>query len=127
MHTVIETDAYQRSAIASGVSEQERLEISNYISANPTAGEVMKGTGGARKIRFAGRGKGKRGGYRVITYYADEDVPVFLLDLFAKGDAVNLTKAERNELREILASLVDDYRASVKDKVAVLGKQTKAG
>jgi hypothetical protein len=127
MHTVIETEAYQRSAIASGVSEQERLEISNYISANPTAGEVMKGTGGARKIRFAGRGKGKRGGYRVITYYADEDVPVFLLDLFAKGDAVNLTKAERNELREILASLVDDYRASVKDKVAVLGRQTKAG
>jgi hypothetical protein len=63
----------------------------------------------------------------VITYYADEDVPVFLLDLFAKGDAVNLTKAERNELREILASLVDDYRASVKNKVAVLGKQTKAG
>lgn len=63
----------------------------------------------------------------MITYYADEDVPVFLLDLFAKGDAVNLTKAERNELREILASLVDDYRASVKNKVAVLGKQTKAG
>jgi hypothetical protein len=127
MHAVIETEAYQRSAIASGVSEQERLEISNYVSANPTAGEIMKGTGGARKIRFAGRGKGKRGGYRVITYYADEDVPVFLLDLFAKGDAVNLTKAERNELREVLASLVDDYRASVKDKVAVLGKQAKAG
>jgi hypothetical protein len=127
MHAVIETEAYQRSAIASGVSEQERLEISNYVSANPTAGEIMKDTGGARKIRFAGRGKGKRGGYRVITYYADEDVPVFLLDLFAKGDAVNLTKAERNELREVLASLVDDYRASVKDKVAVLGKQAKAG
>jgi hypothetical protein len=126
MHTVIETEAYQRSAIASGLSEQERLEISNYVSANPSAGVIMKGTGGARKIRFAGRGKGKSGGYRVITYYAADDVPVFLLDLFAKGDAVNLTKAERNELREILASLVDDYRASTKKRVATPGK-TKAG
>jgi hypothetical protein len=124
---VIETEAYQRSAIASGVSEHERLDISNYVSANPSAGEIMKGTGGARKIRFAGRGKGKRGGYRVITYYAADDVPVFLLDLFAKGDAVNLTKAERNELKGVLASLVDDYRASVKRKVAALGSQIKAG
>jgi hypothetical protein len=86
----------------------------------------MKGTGGARKIRFAGRGKGKRGGYRVITYYAADDVPVFLLDLFAKGDVVNLTKAERNELRGVLASLADDYRTSVKRKLAALGSQTKA-
>ena len=45
MHTVIETEAYQRSAIASGLSEQERLEISNYVSANPSAGVIMKGTG----------------------------------------------------------------------------------
>jgi hypothetical protein len=126
MHTVIETEAYQRSAIASGVSKQERLDISNYVSANPSAGEIMKGTGGARKIRFAGRGKGKRGGYRVITYYAADDVPVFLLDLFAKGDVVNLTKAERNEVRGVLASLADDYRASVKHKVAALESQTKA-
>jgi hypothetical protein len=125
MHAVIETDAYQRSAIESGVSEPERLAIADYISANPDAGELMKGTGGARKVRFAGRGKGKSGGYRVITYYAADDVPVFLLDLFAKGDKVNLTKAERNELREILATLVDDYRASVKDRVAEL--DSKAG
>jgi hypothetical protein len=126
MHTVVETEAYQRSAIAAGVSEAERLEISNYISANPAAGDMMQGTGGARKVRFAGRGKGKRGGYRVITYYAAEDVPVFLLDLFAKGDVVNITKAERNQLKEILASLVDDYRASTRTKVSVL-REGKAG
>jgi hypothetical protein len=126
MHTVIETEAYQRSVIAAGLSDEEKLEIANYISANPTAGDIMQGTGGARKVRFAGRGKGKRGGYRVITYYAAEDVPVFLLDLFAKGDAVNLTKAERNELKEILASLVDNYRASIRAKVAVL-REGKAG
>jgi hypothetical protein len=98
MHAVIETESYANSVRAAGLTEQERLQISNYISANPTAGDLMQGTGGARKVRFAGRGKGKSGGYRVVTYYAADDVPVFLLDLFAKGDKVNLTKAERNQL-----------------------------
>ncbi|MCX7304421.1 MAG: hypothetical protein NTV73_08780 [Hyphomicrobiales bacterium] len=36
-------------------------------------GDIMPGTGGARKLRFAGRGKGKSGGYRIITFYADAD------------------------------------------------------
>lgn len=121
MHAVIETDAYQGSAMAAGLSEKERQDICNYISANPSAGDIMPGTGGARKVRFAGRGKGKSGGYRVVTFYAADDVPVFLLDLFAKGDKVNLTKAERNELRDVLSTLIADYRESVKDKVQNLG------
>jgi hypothetical protein len=78
----------------------------------------MEGTGGARKIRFAGRGKGKSGGYRVVTYFGGNDVPVFLLGLFSKGERANLSKAERNELRKELASIAADYRASVKDRVA---------
>ena len=123
MHAVIETDAYLGSAIAAGLTDKDRQDICNYISANPGAGVLMQGTGGARKVRFAGRGKGKSGGFRVITYYAAEDVPVFLLDLFAKGDKVNLTKAERNELREVLSTLVQDYREAVKDKVKDLGEK----
>jgi hypothetical protein len=51
------------------------------IGSEPQKGERMEGTGGARKIRFAGRGKGKSGGYRAISYFAGEDVPVFLLAL----------------------------------------------
>ena len=123
MHAVIETDAYLGSAIAAGLTDKDRQDICNYISANPGAGVLMQGTGGARKVRFAGRGKGKSGGFRVITYYAAEDVPVFLLDLFAKWDKVNLTKAERNELREVLSTLVQDYREAVKDKVKDLGEK----
>jgi hypothetical protein len=46
---------------------------------------LIPGTGGARKVRFAGRGKGKSGGYRVITFYSGPEVPVFLITLFAKG------------------------------------------
>ena len=105
MHTVIETPAYLASAKDEGLSEDERTAIVSYLAENPDAGDVMTGTGGARKLRFAGRGKGKSGGFRVITFYAEEDIPVFLLDIYGKGRQANLSKAERNELRDILTAL----------------------
>jgi hypothetical protein len=77
----------------------------------------LKAAGGARKIRFRGRGKGKSGGYRVIAFYTGEDVPVFLLNVFAKGDKVDLSQAERNELRMELAGLAEDYREGVRRHV----------
>ena len=46
----------------------------------------------------------------MITYYGGPDLPVFLMAVFAKGERANLTKAERNELREVLASLAVEYR-----------------
>ncbi len=52
---------------------------------NPRAGVQIAGTGGARELRVAGRGRGKGGGYRVITFYSGEDVPVFLPTLYSKG------------------------------------------
>ncbi len=81
------------------------------------AGDLIQGTGGARKVRFAGRGKGKSGGYRVITFYAGERLPVFLLALYAKGERANLTKAERNELRSTLGSIVETDRKGVRRRV----------
>jgi hypothetical protein len=119
MHSVIETDVFGRSADAL-LSEDERLAITTAISANPMLGQLMVGTGGARKVRFPGRGKGKSGGFRVVTFYAADDVPVFLLDVFSKGEKVNLSKAERNELKGILGKLADGWRASVRAKVAKL-------
>jgi hypothetical protein len=70
MHTVIETPAFLASAADERIGEDEREAIVSYMAANPDAGDVMPGTGGARKVRFAGRGKGKSGGNRVITFYA---------------------------------------------------------
>ena len=92
------------------LTDAERAELIDYLAATPSAGELMQGTGGARKLRWGAKGKGKRGGARVITYYGGPDSPVFLLAIFAKGERANLTKAERNELREVLASLAAEYR-----------------
>lgn len=126
MQAVVETHSFRRAANAAGLTEEERLAITNLVAANPMLGDLMEGTGGARKFRMAARGKGKSGGYRVVTFYAAEDVPVFLLDLFVKGEKVSLTKAERNELKGILATLADEWRASAKAKIASLGTRVKA-
>jgi hypothetical protein len=61
--------------------------------------------------------KGKSGGYRIITFYADEDIPVFLLDIYSKDTQANLSQAERNELREILTALPQVWRKSLSEQV----------
>lgn len=113
MHAVLEMPQFLSDAKAAGLSDTERAMIINSIAVNPVAGAVIQGTGGARKIRFAGRGKGKSGGYRVITFYAGPHIPVFLLALYSKGERADLSKAERNELRSILGQLVDTYGKGV--------------
>jgi hypothetical protein len=72
---------------------------------------MMPGTGGARKIRFAAKGKGKSGGYRVISFFSGQDIPVFLLDVYAKGERIDLSQAEKNILKQILAQIVETYRS----------------
>ena len=110
MHTVIETDEFLKDAKSVGLSEAERKEIVDFVSEDPLAGVEMAGTGGARKVRFAAKGKGKSGGGRIITFYSGEDIPVFLLNVFAKGDKVNLTQAECNALKKVLGGVAEAYR-----------------
>lgn len=105
------------------MSEDEHAAIVTSIAGDPDQGVVMAETGGARKVRFGGRGKGKSGGYRVIFYPAPDDVPVLMLAVIDKGERENLSRTERNELRKELAGYVDDYRASVKTKVARMKKE----
>lgn len=99
-----------RSARRVGVTEEELDKIRTYLAEHPDAGAEMPGTGGARKLRFAGKGKGKRGGYRLITFYRGQAVPVFLLDIYAKGERVDLTQQEKNTPRTILGRIVQEYR-----------------
>ncbi|MBD2750756.1 type II toxin-antitoxin system RelE/ParE family toxin [Microvirga sp. BT688] len=117
MQTVIQTPTFLADAKAAGLDDTELAEIAATIAANPLVGDIIPGTGGARKVRFAGKGKGKSGGYRVITYYAAEDVPVFLLALVDKGQRADISQADRNALREILGTLADEYREGVRRKL----------
>lgn len=107
MQTVVETSAYIASAKDAGMSAGEMTAVVDILAANPEAGEIMPECGGARKLRVAKPGKGKSGGYRIITYYAGDAYPVFLLTVFGKNEKSNLTKAERNALAGLTKKLTD--------------------
>jgi hypothetical protein len=104
MHTVIETAAYLRAAKAAGMTDAEMTVAVDTVSANPLAGDLMKGSNGCRKVRIAGRGHGKSGGYRVITFFVSER-GVFLLWVLSKGKQANLTQAQVNQLEQLTRRL----------------------
>lgn len=114
MHCVIETKAFEQSAADAGLSEDEVFYLINWLSENPQAGAVIPGTGGCRKLRIPLGGKGKRGGARVITFYSGEEVPLFLLTVFGKGEKTDLSKGERNALGKMTKELVAEYRSQRK-------------
>lgn len=121
LHTVIETHSFVTAAKLAGMTDVERHELTVFLSKNPEAGDLIQGAGGARKVRIPFKGKGKSGGARVITYYGGEDIPLFLLDVYSKGDKINLSQAERNEMKTILSELAETYRASVAEKTRMIG------
>lgn len=120
MHCVMETEAFARQAVLVGLSEEDRHRIAKMLSDDPTLGVLIPGTGGARKLRYAKNGAGKSGGYRIITYYAGDDVPVFLLDVLDKGERLTLSQKEKNELRKWLGRIADDYREGSRERVIQL-------
>jgi hypothetical protein len=125
MHAVIETPSFLTDCRNAGLSGEEISGIVAVISSDPMSGDLIPGTGGARKLRIAGRGKGKSGGYRTVSYFAGEDVPVLLLALINKGERADVSQAERNELRRELAGYAKDYRANIRRRAAVLRKRDR--
>jgi hypothetical protein len=76
------------------------------LARDPEAGEMITGSGGCRKVRVAGRGKGKSGGYRLITYYGGKDIPVYLLTIYSKGDRVNLSDQQVNAIKVFIKTAI---------------------
>lgn len=91
MHGVIETAAFKKDADSSGMTEDIRHDIAAAVGKDPKMGDLMPGTGGCRKFRWAMPGRGKRGSWRIVTYFAAEDVPVFLLNVISKGERSDLS------------------------------------
>ena len=108
VQTVVETPTYL--AIANKLfSEEERGDIVALIAADPECGEVIRGTGGFRKVRVARRGMGKSGGARVVYIWRNERFPVFLITVSAKNQKENLSMAERNALKKRADNIFEAY------------------
>lgn len=81
--------------------------VVDMIAAAPEAGDLIVGSGGCRKVRIPGKGRGKSGGYRVVTYYFSADAPVFLLAVLSKGSRGNFSDAECAALSKAAKRLRD--------------------
>jgi hypothetical protein len=91
------------------MAEKEIAQLIDYLAANPDAGDEIKGTGGCRKVRVAGRGKGKSGGYRVITFFTGPAIPLFLFYAYSKADRDDLDGKQRNALRTVTKEIAETY------------------
>lgn len=104
--TVAETLPFRRKA-ETLLTTEERESLIAYLAEHPAAGVIIQGTGGIRKLRWAAEGRGKRGGVRVIYFVGGQEMPLYLLALFAKNEKADLSMTERRQLR----ILVDQLKA----------------
>lgn len=106
--TVVETPEFIRR-VEKLLDDDERHSLIADLAANPTAGDLIPGTSGVRKLRWALEGRGKRGGARIIHFFHSTQLPVFLLTAFAKNERADLSQADRNSFRKLTKLLVDSY------------------
>lgn len=107
--TIVETPEFI-SRSKSILSDLEVKELIDYLSDYPESGDLIPGTGGVRKLRWARQGMGKSGGSRVIYFYHNDSIPLFLLTVYAKNQKDNLSATQKNELKGLLQTLVKNYR-----------------
>ena len=95
--TVVETPTFTRRCEALLTSE-ERDALMVVLASHPEAGELIVGTGGVRKLRFAAKGAGKSGGVRVVYYFFDRGEPLYALLIYGKNERADLTPQQRKSV-----------------------------
>src|SRR5712691_3518696 len=99
----VEAPAFTRH-VSDYLGDDEYQELQSQLAANPESGDLMPGTGGFRKLRWTNprRGKGKRGGLRIIYYYFSSDQVIWLMTLYGKDEPSDLTSNEKKSLKGAL-------------------------
>lgn len=98
---IIETSVFTRQ-VKKLLSDEEYRQLQNELVRNPKRGVVIPGSGGLRKIRWGAKGKGKRGGVRVIYYSATRKDQLLMLFIYPKNERDDLSKAQLNILSSIV-------------------------
>jgi hypothetical protein len=84
------------------ISDEEYHLLQLQLSVRPDSGDIIKGSGGIRKMRWAGSGRGKRGGIRVIYYYITEDEQIYMLYAYPKSKKDDLTADQVKQLKQLV-------------------------
>lgn len=107
--TVVETQGFL-AATKKLMDEAERAELVEYLAYNPTAGDVVPGSGGVRKIRWGIEGQGKRGGARVIYFFHNLEMPLYLFTAYAKNEREDLDQSEMKTFKKLAEILVEIHQ-----------------
>ena len=96
----LEAPAFTRH-VPQYLADDEYRELQTTLANHPLLGDVMAGTGGFRKLRWSDprRGKGRRGGLRIVYYYFLSDQQIWLMTLYDKNEASDLTAREKKVLK----------------------------
>ena len=107
----IELPAFERHR-ADYLDDDAFRRLQSLLMLHPEAGDTIPGTGGLRKLRFpdARRGKGKRGGLRVIYYWWDTGSQFWLFTVYDKDEMADLTPLRRKALKEMIKKELDARR-----------------
>lgn len=91
------------------IGEDGIAEVEQYLSFRPDSGTVISGAGGIRKLRWSSSGRGKRGGSRIIYFFADVHGRIYLLDAYAKNEKKDLSATEIKKLRHLVVEWLEGY------------------
>lgn len=83
----------------------------NYIAAYAEYGDLIQGTGGVRKLRVPAKGKGKRGGARVILYVFSDDAPIYALLVYPKNQVTDLSADDKKTVKALAKAIKDTQRS----------------
>ena len=99
----LETSAFSKRLIQY-LTDDEFRELQNHLRLNPEAGDIIPGAGGIRKLRWADRrrGKGRRGGLRVIYYYYASEFQIWFITLYDKNEAKDLSTQKKKIMKAFI-------------------------
>ncbi|WP_426034189.1 addiction module toxin RelE [Cypionkella sp. TWP1-2-1b2] len=109
-----------RRELDSVLTEDEKDRMIDWLALNPTAGDIIVATNGVRKCRWSYGRQGKRGGLRILYYFRDLNMPIYILAVYKKNEKLSITAGEKQMMRKLVEELVDVYAAK---RVQVIARQ----
>ncbi|MFI4938599.1 MAG: type II toxin-antitoxin system RelE/ParE family toxin [Candidatus Berkiellales bacterium] len=104
----IETSMFTKLS-SNYLSDAQYRELQQFLVENPNAGDIIKETGGLRKLRWATGTKGKRGGIRIVYYFYSSKDQIYLMTLYAKNEVSDLSSEDKKTLKKILEKMLKGH------------------
>ncbi|MEX6632323.1 addiction module toxin RelE [Hyphococcus lacteus] len=109
------------AALDAELSFDESKELIDYLAFNPEAGEIIPETRGVRKIRWGYGEKGNRRALRLVYYFHDLNMPLYVLAVYKPGESMRLTKNEKTDIAQKVAELVEIHATKNLEKIERVG------